>query len=258
MKNASDVGIQISPDTSESVSGKKRLPLAIGAAMGLLLGSVLMLTILRATSSAPKQASQIDFVALPASASVGSAAIGLTDVLKHRRTKRDFTSGCRVTLEEISCILWAAQGVTSPEGFRTAPSAGALYPLELVVISGNVDSLTPGSYRFHPGECRLSPGAAGDIRDSVVRATYNQSWMAESAALIAVCGVVDRVSRKYGSRGERYTLIEAGHAGQNIMLMAAALGLKCGIIGAFDDERMHRLLGLASEERVITLFPIGR
>ncbi len=257
MKNTSDQEFQRSAAATQNRPLKKRLAFAIGVAGGLLMAG-LWVTTLKTTSSAPRQASRTDFIPLPASPGVGSAAIGLTDALKQRRTKRDFTAGCRITLEEISSLLWAAQGVTSSEGFRTAPSAGALYPLELIVISGNVGSLAPGLYRYHPAENRLSPRATGDLRGPVADAAYGQSWMAECAAVIAVCGVVDRVSRKYGSRGERYTLLEAGHAGQNIMLMGEALGLKCGIIGAFDDERLHRLLSLAPDERAITLFPIGR
>ncbi|OQA07749.1 MAG: Nitroreductase family protein [bacterium ADurb.Bin374] len=236
---------------------KKRLAFAAGLA-GVLVMAGLWMTTIRTPSSAPWQTSRGGFISLSISPAVGSAAVGLTDLLKQRRTKRDFTPGCWITFEEMNGLLWAAQGITSPDGFRTAPSAGALYPLELVIMSGNIGSLTPGLYRYHPGENRLSPGVAGDLRGPVAEAAYGQSWMAECAAVIVVCGVVDRVSRKYGSRGERYTLIEAGHAGQNIMLMAAALGLKCGIVGAFDDERLHHLLGLAPDERAITLFPIGR
>ncbi|HOT28959.1 MAG TPA: SagB/ThcOx family dehydrogenase [Candidatus Ozemobacteraceae bacterium] len=253
MKSASDEDLRSSPATPPNRPVKTRLAFAVAFAGGLLMTGLWM-TMLKTTSFAPRQTFRSDVIPLPAS----SAATGLTDVLKQRRTKRDFTAGCRITLEEINSLLWAAQGVTSPEGFRTAPSAGALYPLELVVAAGNVGSLTPGLYRYQPGESQLSPGAAGDFRGPIADAAYAQSWMAECAAVIAVCGVVDRVSRKYGSRGERYTLIEAGHAGQNIMLMSAALGLKCGIIGAFDDERLHRQLGLAPDERVITLFPVGR
>lgn len=177
--------------------------------------------------------------------------------IRSRRSIRDFIPGS-VTLEEISQILWAAQGITAPAGYRAAPSAGALYPLEVQLIAGNVQSLPAGIYRYHPREHALGVGPAGDRRVAIARAALSQRWIADAAAILVIAAVEERTTVKYGRRGIRYVHIETGHAAQNVYLQAGALGLGATIVGAFDDDDMKIVAELGRDENPLCLLPIGR
>lgn len=177
--------------------------------------------------------------------------------LQQRRSVRHY-GGAPLALGEIGQLLWAAQGITSRDGFRTAPSAGALYPLELALVAGNVTGLTPGVYRYDPSAHALIPAAAGDRRAELARAALGQQWMETAPAVIAFCAVEERTTRKYGRRGVGYVYIEVGHAAQNVFLQAVALGLGAAVVGAFDDDRAAAILGLPEEARPLYLMPVGR
>ncbi len=174
-----------------------------------------------------------------------------------RRSLRDFGPGA-ITLQEIGQILWAAQGITNRAGYRTAPSAGALYPLEVSLIAGNVHSLPPGLYRHNPRAHALDPVAAGDRRAAIAEAALSQRWIADAAAILVIAAVEERTTVKYGRRGVRYVHIETGHAAQNVYLQAAALGLGTTIVGAFDDAAVTEVADLRHEETPLCLLPIGR
>ncbi len=137
--------------------------------------------------------------------------------LQHRRSVRDF-AGTPATLAEIGQLLWAAQGITSPEGLRTAPSAGTLYPLEIMLIAGNVSGLAAGVYHYSPAGHALSVIAKGDRRMELARAALDQRWIAGAPAIVAFCAVEQRTTRKYGGRGVSYIFIEVGHAAENVFL----------------------------------------
>jgi len=177
--------------------------------------------------------------------------------LRERRSVRDF-SGAALTLDETGQLLWAAQGITGPQGLRTAPSAGALYPLEVVLVAGNVSGLPPGVYRYAPAAHVLTPLAAGDRRAAVVHAALNQQWMGNAPAVIVFCTVEKRTTGKYGGRGLAYIHLEAGHAAQNVFLQAQALGLGAAAVGAFDEVRLGGALQLPRELVPIYLMPLGR
>lgn len=183
--------------------------------------------------------------------------LSLTEALRRRRTQRSFAP-LPLTLEEIGALLWAAQGSTGPDGLRTAPSAGALYPLELLLVASAVESLPAGSYRYLPLKHQLQRLAPGEHASAVAAAAHGQGWMAEAAAILAFSTVPARTTGKYGHRGERYIHIEVGHAAQNAALEAAVLGLGCGEVGAFDDAAMAVALGLPAGEQPLYLLPVGR
>jgi SagB-type dehydrogenase family enzyme len=180
----------------------------------------------------------------------------LNPILQQRRTHREFAQQ-PITLEQAAQLLWAAQGISSREGFRTAPSAGALYPLELHLVAGQVEGLPTGSYRYDPARHHLKSEKTGDLRQAIVSVALDQDWMAEASAIIVISAVEARTTRKYGNRGVRYVHMEVGHAGQNLLLQAVALDLVAATVGAFDDKQLQELLGLAVDERPLIILPVG-
>lgn len=144
--------------------------------------------------------------------------------LSERRSVREYKNE-PLELAEISQLLWAAQGITDRRGFRTAPSAGALYPLELYIVAGNVNHLPNGIYKYNPNGHELSRVAEGDKRTELCDAALGQLSVSDAAAIIVFSAVYDRITGKYGNRGIRYTYTEVGHAAQNICLEAVSLNL---------------------------------
>ena len=183
--------------------------------------------------------------------------ISLEQCLLTRRCHRDFAA-TPLTLPEISQLAWAAQGITSDMEQRTAPSAGALYPLELLVIAGAVRDLASGVYRYTPRDNGLTLLAPGDARPSLAAAGLGQAAIRQAPASFLFTAVLAITTRKYGSRGVRYVHMEVGHAAQNLCLQATALGLGTVLIGAFDDERLHQVLNLGQDEEPLYLLPVGR
>ncbi|HEY5995017.1 MAG TPA: SagB/ThcOx family dehydrogenase [Gallionellaceae bacterium] len=177
--------------------------------------------------------------------------------LQARRSVRDF-SGAALSLDETGQLLWAAQGITGPHGQRTAPSAGALYPLEILLVAGNVAGLAPGVYRYVTAGHTLTPLAAGDRRISLAQAAVDQQWMQTAPAVIVFCAVEKRSTWKYGSRGLSYIHIEVGHAAQNVFLQAQALGLGAAVVGAFDETKLASVLQLPKVQIPLYLMPVGK
>lgn len=178
-------------------------------------------------------------------------------LLAQRRSLRAFAPAA-LTLPEVARLLWAAQGLTDPQGRRTAPSAGALYPLELSVAVGQVEGLPAGIYRYRPQGHALLKVADGDARARLAAAALAQECVAQGALVLAIAAIYARTLRKYGERGIRYVHLEAGHAAQNVCLQAVALGLGTVPIGAFDDHAVQHILGLPHEAVPLYLMPVGR
>ena len=195
-----------------------------------------------------------DRISLPAPRQ--DSGFSLERALHERRSVREFSKAA-LTQEEVSQLLWAAQGITSREGLRTAPSAGALYPLELYLAAGNVQNLDPGIYKYVPAGHKLKKIMAGDQRRELA-AALSQDCVANAAAVLVFTAVERRTTRKYGSRGVRYMHIEVGHAAQNVFLQATALGLGAVVVGAFDDDRLRETLKLPEGEAPLYLMPLGR
>ena len=174
-----------------------------------------------------------------------------------RRSVRDYRNE-PLTLADIGQLLWAAQGVTAPGGFRTAPSAGALYPLELYVVAGNVVDLAPGIYRYRPQTHALAPIRPGDRRGELCAAALHQAAIRKAPASLVFSAVFARTTGKYGDRGLRYVYMDHGHAAENVYLQAVSLNLGTVVIGAFDDVAVERVISLSSGEEPLSIMPVGR
>lgn len=177
--------------------------------------------------------------------------------LLERRSIRDYKDES-LTLTEVSQLLWAAQGITDPRGFRTAPSAGALYPLELYVVAGNVNKLPAGIYKYKPQGHELVKIAEGDKRIELSRAALGQAWVRNGAAVIVFAAVYERTTAKYGERGIRYGHIEVGCAAQNVYLQAVSLNLGTVFVGAFYDNKVKKIMDMKDNEQPLCIMPVGR
>jgi SagB-type dehydrogenase family enzyme len=183
--------------------------------------------------------------------------VSLEESLVKRRSVRDYT-GEPLKLEDVSQLLWAAQGVTADWGGRTAPSAGALYPLEVYVVVGNVKGLAAGVYRYDPKRHEVIMIAKGEIRSQLASATLEQNSVRDGAIDLVFTAVYKRTTRKYGARGIQYVHMEIGHAAQNVCLQATAMGLGAVTIGAFYDDKVSRLLNLPKDEKPLYIISVGR
>jgi SagB-type dehydrogenase family enzyme len=197
---------------------------------------------------APAGAEEMTIVQLPAPRTDGD--VSLEEALLRRRSVRAFTDEV-LDLPEISQLLWAAQGVTAEWGGRTAPSAGALYPLRVFVATP--DAL----YRYLPSGHRAEILSGTDLRGALARAALDQEAVRDAPAVFVIAADDDRTAAKYGGRGERYVHLEAGHATQNLLLQAVAMGLGGVPVGAFSDEDVARVLDLPADLVPLYLVPIG-
>ncbi len=203
----------------------------------------------------PVESLAMTVVQLPSPELYPEASLG--DALQGRRSVRAYARQS-LSLQQIAQLLWAAQGSNHPSGLRTAPSAGALYPLDVLLVAGDVAGLDEGVYRYRPARHALELLRSGDRRAPLARAAFGQAWLASGAAVLVIVATYERTTRKYGERGRRYVHIEVGHAAQNALLQAAALGLGAAVVGAFDDGAVARLLDLPASERPLYLLPVGR
>jgi SagB-type dehydrogenase family enzyme len=183
--------------------------------------------------------------------------VSVEAALLARRSIREYKN-LPLTLEEISQLLWAAQGITGRGMLRTAPSAGALYPLELYVVAGNVAGLSAGIYKYRVQGHELVRAGEGDQRSELASAALGQSCVRNAPAVIVVSAVYARTTGKYGERGTRYVHMEAGHAAQNVALQAVALHLGTVMIGAFGDRDVKRVVQMPENEEPLYLLPVGR
>jgi SagB-type dehydrogenase family enzyme len=181
----------------------------------------------------------------------------LEAAMSGRRSERDFARG-PIALAELAQLLWAAQGFTHDDGRRTAPSAGATYPLEVYAVAGDVQDLPPGVYRYQPGVHALVGVGVGDRRRALAAAALEQYWIAGAPLILATVALFGRTTGRYGRRGERYVHMEAGHVGQNICLQAVALGLGTTVVGAFDDQAVKAVIGTDQPGDPLCLLPVGR
>ena len=180
----------------------------------------------------------------------------LASLLEERHSVREF-SDQPIALAELSHVLWAAIGANRPDGRRTVPSAGALFPLDVYVVAGDVRGLAAGVYRYLPLEHALARTREGDRRDALVQAALRQGWMGRAPAIVVVTAEYERTTVKYGDRGVRYAHIEVGSVAQNVYLQCAALGLGTTFVGAFFDDEVREALGLPAAHRPLGLLPIG-
>jgi SagB-type dehydrogenase family enzyme len=219
---------------------------------GILLGVILI-----SSTSGAGETMKKETIALPKPSHEGTVSV--EEAIKGRRTVRRFRSD-PLTLSQLSQLLWAAQGITDEKrGFRSAPSGGALYPLDVYAVVGKegVEHLATGVYRYLPPSHALEKVGEGDRRHDVARAALGQDWMAGAPVMFVITAEYPRISGKYGKRGVRYATIEVGHVGQNLFLQAGALGLSAGIVGAFDDDRVADVIRAKAGHEPLCIMPVG-
>ena len=207
------------------------------------------------TLSAMSVVHSSETITLPAPQLVSEFSV--EQAIHNRRSVREF-SDKPLSLAEVSQLLWAAQGTTDDEGHRAAPSAGALYPLVLYLVVGNVTGLEPGVYQYSSDGHKIHRTKEGDRRKDLVEAALQQDWMEHSAALLVFSAIEKKTTWKYGQRGIRYIHIEVGHCAQNVFLQAQSLGLSAAVVGAFDDSQVKTVLNLPAAEQVLYVMPVGR
>jgi SagB-type dehydrogenase family enzyme len=177
--------------------------------------------------------------------------MSVEEAMARRRSIRQFARR-ELTLEQVGQLAWAAQGITEPaRGLRTAPSAGATYPMEIYLVKRD------GVFHYLPKGHKLERVSAEDKRAALAQAALGQSSVQEAAVDVVIAAVYERTRQRYGDRAERYVHIEAGHIGQNLHLQAVALGLGSVSVGAFDDAAVSKTLGLPSEQAPLYIIPIG-
>ena len=177
--------------------------------------------------------------------------MGVAEAIARRRTVRQFT-GESLTIEQISQLAWAGQGITeAAKGLRAAPSAGALYPLELYL-------LTPkGVFRYIPQGQKLAQLSTEDKRLELSAAALGQESVREAPLVFVMTGVLARTEKKYGKRAAQYVYMEAGHAAENVLLQVVALGLAGGPIGAFREAGVSKVLRLSEGETPLYIVNVG-
>jgi SagB-type dehydrogenase family enzyme len=164
-------------------------------------------------------------------------SMSLEQAIESRRSRRDFQPE-PLSLEQIGQLAWAAQGQQPGGRYRTTPSAGATYPLELFIVTAN------GLFHYLPGKHALEQLSEIDLRGKLCSAAWEQEFIREAPLTLVFAAEFGRTTSHYGKRGTRYVYMEAGHAAQNIHLQAESLGLGSVAVGAFDDALVSRVLSL--------------
>lgn len=194
-------------------------------------------------------------VKLPKPTYVGNVSV--EEAMLKRRSVRKYKKS-PLELSEISQLLWAAQGVTDPRGFRTAPSAGALYPLELYLVASSVKGLDQGVYKYSADRHALKMVIKGERQSRLYWSSWAQKSVKKAQAVVVITAVYKRTTGKYGNRGVRYVHMEVGHAAQNIYLQAVSLGLGTVVVGAFNDKSVKKEIGAQKDEEPLCIMPIGK
>jgi len=179
--------------------------------------------------------------------------LSVEEALQRRRSVRDYKKGA-LSLKEVSQLLWAGGGRNLYR--RTAPSAGATYPLELYLVSGEIEGLDMGLYHYLVSRHSLEKIKEEDLRKRLCRASLEQRMIERAPATLIIAADYQRTTGHYGQRGVRYVHMEVGHMGQNISLQAVALNLGTVMIGAFQDKEIKEILGI--EEEPLYIIPVGR
>lgn len=220
----------------------KRLLIAVALATAALVSS------LACADPVEENGASADIIKLPPP--ITSSDTSLEELLASRRSVRNFADET-LTLTEVGQLCWAAQGVTNERGFRTAPSAGALYPLELYCVTAE------GVFHYLPPEHALEVVSRENAIAPLADAALGQACVSGAPCVFIITAVYERTSGKYGDRAERYVHMEVGHAAQNLLLQAVAQGLGALPVGAFYDERVTEVLGLPEDHAPLMLLPVG-
>jgi SagB-type dehydrogenase family enzyme len=209
----------------------------------------LLIILLLAGLSADLAAAARQQIKLPEPKLIGKMT--LEETIFRRRSERSFLPN-DLSLEQISQLLWSAQGITEKNfGFRAAPSSGALYPLTIYILKKD------GVFQYLPDGHRLVEISNEDKRPSLVRASLGQGYISEAPLVMVISGNFRIIEAKYGQRAYRYLNMEIGHAAENVHLQAVALGLVSVPIGAFWDDVVAKALDLPDTQDPFYIIPIG-
>jgi len=192
-------------------------------------------------------------IKLPPPDTIGQVTV--EQALWHRRSMRAFADES-LSLKQVGQLLWAAQGLNRGLAGRTAPSAGATYPMELYLVAGKVKGLKPGVYHYGIDGHVLVLMQGGDRRAELAEAALGQRSISAAPAALVLAADFSRTAQRYAERAPRYVYMEAGHVGENVHLQCEALGLGTVMIGAFQDDRVKKSLGTGQEP--LYIMPIGR
>ncbi len=189
------------------------------------------------------------------------------EAIKNRRSVRSYKE-LPLSLQDVSQILWAAYGINKKipggpaflrGGLRTAPSAGALYPLDIYVVVGEVTDLEAGIYYYDSEYHELKLTKKGDFREELSNAALSQMMLAKAPISLVYSAIFERTTKKYGQRGrDRYVMMDLGHSAENVYLQSGALGLGTCAIGAFSDISVKILINMTKEEEPLYLMPVGK
>ncbi len=222
-------------------------------AIAILVGALIVLgavTLWRTPKTPPSPVARRNIVTTELPKPTIDGGMTLTEALAKRRSVRSFT-GQPLNRDQIAQLCWAAQGITHPiKKYRTAPSAGALYPLRVYVATAN------GLFAYIPDGHAFEVVASGDLLAPVAKAA-NQKWIASAGAVFILCGNMSIAAGKYRDRAERYVWQETGHVAENLLLQATALGLGATPAGAFGDAKVKELLHLPKGWQPMFLVPVG-
>jgi len=208
-----------------------------------------VLAVLFLFSSLIARGEDMEKISLPKPQLKGTVSV--EEAIQGRRSVRSYLSK-EVSIEDISQLLWACQGITDQSrGLRAAPSAGALYPLEIYVANKD------GLFHYIPERHELKFVFREDVRNGLAAASYDQRYVGEAAIDIIITVVHGRITPRYGDRGIRYTDMEAGHAAENVFLQAVALGLDSVAVGAFSDDAVAKILKLPAGTKPLYILPVG-
>ncbi len=192
-------------------------------------------------------------IKLPPPDTVGQVTV--EQALWHRRSVRAFADES-LSLKQVGQLLWAAQGLNRGLVGRTAPSAGATYPMELYLVAGKVRGLKPGVYHYGIDGHFLGLMQAGDHRAELAEVALGQKSIMSAPVVLVLAADFSRTAQRYAERAPRYVYMEAGHVGENVYLQCEALGLGTVMIGAFQDDQVKKLLGIGQEP--LYIMPVGR
>ena len=187
-------------------------------------------------------------------------ALRITEILQIRQSFRSF-SPKSLSEVELSFLLWASTGIQRREQgyeFRTAPSAGALYPIETYVVINNVEGLEKGLYHYNIEEHALEELKLGDLGGELSQAALEQEMLVDAPLVFVWTAIFERSKWKYRQRAYRYVYLDAGIIGENLMLSATGIGLGSCNVGAFFDDEVNKILGVdGTAESVVYLSVVG-
>jgi len=187
-----------------------------------------------------------------------SGDVSIEETMQQRRSVREYAA-TPLTLGEIGQLAWSAQGITDPaQGFRTAPSAGATFPMEIYFLISDMEDLNDGVYRYRCDDHSLQHMIDGDLRHDLSRAALQQDAITNAPVVIVISGVLSRIEPRYRERAMRYMYMEAGHVAQNVYLQSVPLDIGTVVIGAFSDDEVSEVLQLSDGEYPLYIMPVGK